>query len=72
MVTSREIALLKGGAFGVMGVVDMAWLCSCIWGRPDPGPVRLQDMQQVMLDTKRTGMEDVFWHRNSLLGASAV
>lgn len=45
-----------------MVVVKMACLCSCIWGRPDPGPVRLQDMQQVVLDTKRTGMAEVDKH----------
>ena len=54
-----------------MVLVEMACLCSCIWGRPDPGPVRLQDMQQVTLDTKRTGMAEVYWCIRILLGASA-
>ena len=29
--------------------------CSCIWGSPDPGPVRLRDVQQVVLDTNKMG-----------------
>ena len=33
----------------------MACFCSCIWGNPDPGPVRLKDVQQVVLDTSRMG-----------------
>ena len=31
--------------------------CSCIWGNPDPGPVRLRDVQQVVLDTNKMGMD---------------
>ncbi len=33
----------------------MRCFCSCIWGNPDPGPVRLKDVQQVVLDTNRSG-----------------
>ena len=33
----------------------MRCFCSCIWGNPDPGPVRLRDVQQVVLDTNRMG-----------------
>ncbi len=33
----------------------MRCFCSCIWGHPDPGPVRLKDIQQVVLDTNRMG-----------------
>ena len=33
----------------------MACFCSCIWGNPDPGPVRLKEMQQVVLDTTKMG-----------------
>ena len=33
----------------------MRCFCSCIWGNPDPGPVRLRDVQQVKLDTSKMG-----------------
>ena len=33
----------------------MRCFCSCIWGNPDPGPVRLRDVQQVVLDTSKMG-----------------
>ena len=33
----------------------MRCFCSCIWGNPDPGPVRLRDVQQVILDTNKMG-----------------
>ena len=34
----------------------MRCFCECIWGTPDPGPVRLKDVQQqVVLDTNRMG-----------------
>ena len=33
----------------------MACFCSCIWGNPDPGPVRLQEVQQVVIDTTKMG-----------------
>ena len=33
----------------------MRCFCSCIWGNPDPGPVRLRDVQQVVLDTSKRG-----------------
>ena len=34
----------------------MRCVCECIWGTPDPGPVRLKDVQQqVVLDANRTG-----------------
>ena len=36
-------------------VNTMACFCSCIWGNPDPGPVRLQEVQQVVLDTTKMG-----------------
>lgn len=36
----------------------MACFCSCIWGNPDPGPVRLQEMQQVLIDTTKMGKID--------------
>ena len=36
----------------------MACFCSCIWGNPDPGPVRLQEMQQVLIDTTKMGKTD--------------
>jgi hypothetical protein len=38
----------------------MRCFCSCIWGTPDPGPVRLKDVQQqVVLDTNRMGVDCV-------------
>ncbi|XP_064394179.1 SPRY domain-containing protein 7-like [Halichondria panicea] len=37
----------------------MRCFCSCIWGNPDPGPVRLKDVQQVVLDTNRSGVDCV-------------
>lgn len=37
----------------------MRCFCSCIWGNPDPGPVRLRDVQQVILDTSKMGETDV-------------
>ena len=37
--------------------------CSCLWrclcGEPDPGPVRLKDVQHVVLDTNRMGVDTV-------------
>ena len=33
----------------------MACFCSCIWGNPDPGPVRLREVQQVVIDTSKMG-----------------
>ena len=39
----------------------MRCFCECIWGTPDPGPVRLKDVQQqVVLDTNRMGTYSVY------------
>ena len=49
----------------VGGMTCMRCFCSCIWGTPDPGPVRLKDVQQqVVLDTNRMG-ENWIRHMNS-------
>lgn len=40
-------------------IQKMACFCSCIWGNPDPGPVRLQEVQQVVIDTTRMGEYDI-------------
>ncbi|XP_003389614.1 PREDICTED: SPRY domain-containing protein 7-like [Amphimedon queenslandica] len=37
----------------------MACFCSCIWGNPDPGPVRLREVQQVVIDTSKMGVDCV-------------